>query len=80
MVQHELQLLDQLHGTFLGFLILLLFLQTLAQEQQIVHAMLQSITDQVFQKVLRQIHVIFQIIESNFRLDHPEFRQMPGRI
>ena len=80
MIQHELQLFDQLHGTLLGFLVLLLLLQTLAQKQQIIHAMLQSVTDQIFQKVLRQIHVIFQIIESNFRLDHPELRQMARSI
>src|SRR5262249_10719395 len=33
-----------------------------------------------FQECLRQIHVVIQVVEGHFRLDHPEFGQMPGRV
>ena len=80
MSQHKIQLLDQFHRTFFRFLILFFLLLTGTQEFQIIHTIVQSITDQVFQKIFRQIHIIVQIVKSRLRFDHPEFRQMPGRI
>ncbi|MDT4872086.1 hypothetical protein FQZ97_1072530 [compost metagenome] len=56
------------------------FDQPVLQELQVFRAMLQGITDNVFDKALRQVHVIFEVKESYFRLYHPEFGQVTGGI
>ncbi|MEY4289748.1 MAG: hypothetical protein RLZZ30_1836, partial [Bacteroidota bacterium] len=33
---------------------------------------IQNIRANVFQEVFGQVHVVFQVIESNFRFDHPK--------
>ena len=42
--------------------------------------MIQRIADEVFEEVLGQFHVVFQIVERRFGLDHPELRRMARGI
>src|ERR1035438_5676506 len=48
----------------------------LCKEFQIIHTMGHGIIDEVFQEVLGKIHVIIQVIESHFWLNHPELGKM----
>src|SRR5690554_852811 len=38
----------------------------------IIPAIIKRITNQVFQKILCQVHIIVDIVEGNFRFNHPE--------
>ena len=60
----ELQAVDQLRVVHFG------------EELQVVLTVIEGIADQVLQKVLGQFHVVFQLEESDFRLDHPELGQV----
>ena len=44
------------------------------EEVQFFRRVLKNIVDDVFEHALREIHVVFDIREGDFRLDHPEFR------
>ena len=50
------------------------------QELHIIGTVIQSPFHTVFDKLFRQIHVIRNIIECHFRLNHPELGKMTGGI
>ena len=50
------------------------------QELNIIIAVIQSPLHTIFDKFLSQIHVVVNVIESDFRLNHPEFRQVTRSI
>jgi sarcosine oxidase subunit beta len=56
------------------------FVDHVIQILKILAAAIKSIPDQVFHKLLGQIHIIIQIIKCHLRLNHPEFCQMPRSI
>ena len=80
MLKHKVQLADELHR-FVFFLLALFFvLQAFAEELEVVHVVVQSILDQVFQHFLCQIHVVVDVVEGHFRLNHPELGQVAGSV
>ena len=56
------------------------FIHEGVEEIHLLRSVLKHITDNVFDHGLSQFHIVFQIRESAFRLDHPEFRSMTGRV
>ncbi len=42
--------------------------------------MFARVRDQIFHKLLGEIHVAVQIAKRHFRLDHPKFTRVPGRV
>ena len=52
----------------------------LLEEFKVIAAVVESIADTVFDEILGQIHVVGDVVEGNFRFDHPEFREMSGGI
>ena len=42
--------------------------------------MIEHVADRVFQKLLGQLHVVFELVKSHLRLDHPELGQMARRV
>ena len=50
------------------------------QELHIIGTVIQGPLHTEFDEFFRQIHVIGNIIERNFRLNHPELRQVTGSI
>src|SRR6266487_7096547 len=57
-----------------------LLVDPLLDESHVFSAIGQDIFDNSFQECLGQGHVVAEIIESHFRLDHPELREMSGRV
>lgn len=55
-------------------------LDTLAEELQVSLVVLQGVLDQKFEEIFGQVHAVIEIREGNFRLDHPEFRQVFGGV
>ena len=45
----------------------------LAEELDVVAAVVESILNQIFQHFLGEVHVVLEVEESNFWLNHPEF-------
>ena len=64
MFQDKLQTFDQL------------FIKHIVQELDIIHTVIQSPLYTIFDKVFRQLHIFSNLIESNFRFDHPELGQV----
>ena len=56
------------------------FVEVLCKEFDIVAAVVESISDAVFHEFLCQIHILGYVAEGNFRLHHPEFAQVAGRV
>ncbi len=52
----------------------------LREELDVVAAVVEGILDAVFQEVLGQVHVLVDVDERHFRLDHPELRQVAGCV
>ena len=66
--QHSLQTFDQT------------FIEHIVQEFDIVHTVVQSPLYTILDELFRQLHIIQNIVESHFRLDHPELGQVSRRI
>ena len=66
--QHSLQTFDQT------------FIEHIVQEFDIIHTVVQSPLYTVLNELFRQLHIIQNIIECHFRLDHPKLGQMTRRI
>ena len=60
----------------LGQLLLCVQLPPL-QEGEVLCAVLQSVAQDGLQAILRNRQVIFEVGKGDFRLDHPEFCEMP---
>ena len=56
------------------------FIHKGVKEIHLFRCILQHIAEDIFEHRLCQHHVILQIRERNFRLDHPEFRRMAGSV
>ena len=52
----------------------------LGEEFKIVHAVGECIVDAVFDEVLGEVHVVGDVIECHFGLDHPELRKVAGSV
>ena len=48
----------------------------LVQEGHLLGRVLQHVADDIFQHGFRGVHVVFQVSEGHFRLDHPELRRV----
>ena len=83
-----LQKLDSLGVGYTAELRIYDMVQTL--DQSLVHetveelhffrCMLHNVADDIFQHCLSKLHIVLQISESDFRLDHPELCCMAGGI
>ena len=63
-VEHEFEARDELLVIVLG------------EELDVVATVVEDIADAVFYKFLGQVHVVGDVIEGHFGLNHPEFRQV----
>src|SRR6266536_4777089 len=52
----------------------------LAEKFHLVRAMCARVRDQIFNKLLGEIHVAFQIAKRHFRFDHPKLACVPRRV
>ena len=52
----------------------------LGQELDVVATVLQRVSHQVLEKILRQVLVVADIVKRHLRLDHPELRQVTRRV
>ena len=52
----------------------------LAQKFEIVLTVIERIANQIFEEILRQIHVLSDFVERDFRLYHPKLGQVARRI
>src|SRR5581483_4780867 len=52
----------------------------LGKELELFFAGRANIVDQIFDHLLRQIHVAVKIAEGHFRLDHPELVSVPRGV
>ena len=52
------------------------FLHTLIEKLQVFPAILENVANGIFEKLLGNAHVVLQVIERHFWLNHPEFGQM----
>ena len=52
----------------------------LPKSSHLLRAMCARVRDQIFNKLLGEIHVALQITKRHFRLDHPKLACMPGRV
>ena len=50
------------------------------EELEVIHAVIKGILHQVFHKFLGQFHVVLEVVEGHFGLDHPELCQVAGRV
>ena len=66
--QHSLQTFDQT------------LIEHIVQEFDIIHTVVQSPLYTILDELFRQLHIVQDIIESHFRLDHPELGQVARRI
>ena len=57
-----------------------LLVEHVVEELDVVEAVIQSPLDAVLDELLGKLHVIIDVVEGNFRLDHPEFRQVARRV
>ena len=83
-----LQKLDSLGVGYTAELRIYDMVQTL--DQSLVHetveelhffrCMLHNVADDIFQHCLSKLHIVLQISESDFRLDHPELCCMAGGV
>ena len=55
-------------------------IEHIVQELDILHTVIQRPLYAIFNELLGQLHIVRDIIKSDFRLNHPEFRQMTRRI
>ena len=46
------------------------------EELQVVHAVVQGVLDEVFHELFGEFHVVVDVVEGHFRLDHPELREV----
>ena len=67
-VEHEVESLDKL------------LVVHLLKEFNIVAAVLKSIADAIFHKVLSKVHVVGNVVEGNLRLNHPELCQVARSV
>ncbi len=56
------------------------FVEVSGQEFDVVLAVFEGILHAVLYELLSQVHVVADFIESHFRLNHPEFRQVTRSI
>ena len=56
------------------------FFDELIEEFQIFAAVIEHVANRVFQKLLGQLHVVFELVEGHLRLDHPELGQVARRV
>src|SRR6266498_6104763 len=52
----------------------------LAEKFHLIRAMCARVRDQIFNKLLSEIHVALQITKRHFRFDHPKLACMPGCV
>ena len=57
-----------------------LFVEVLGEELDVVAAVVESVLNAVFHKLLGKVHIIGDVVERHFRLYHPELREMAGSI
>ena len=50
------------------------------EQSQVIRAMLQHMPHAMGHQPLGQLHVVQDVAEGGFGLDHPEFRSVPGRV
>ena len=73
-MQNKFETFDKIHLiAFICRFLLLFFLAALAEEFDVVAAVVESILNQIFQHFLGEVHVVLEVEESNFWLNHPEF-------
>ena len=56
------------------------FIDKLAEQTQVLAAVLQRVLRHGLDEFLAQIHIALQIAEGHFRLDHPELRRVTGGV
>ena len=80
-VQYKFQFFYQPKlATLVHWFLFFFISQALRQEFQVFPVMLQCITDDIFQQVLREVHIVKYVIKSHLRFYHPELRQVPCSI
>ena len=50
------------------------------EEGEVVHAVVKSVLDKVFDELLGEDHVVVNVVESHLGLDHPELCQVPWGV
>ena len=79
---HGLRVCDLLEGDAKDALHALneAFVVFLVQELEVVHAVVKGILHKVFHKFFGQGHVVIDVVEGHFGLNHPEFRKVTGSV
>ena len=57
-----------------------LLVEVLGEESDVVGAMVEGIFHAIFDEVFGELHVVFDVVEGHFGLDHPELRQMARSV
>ncbi len=52
----------------------------LGKEVDVVGTMFEGISDAVFYEFLGEVHIVLNLVERHFRLNHPELRKVAGRV
>jgi hypothetical protein len=77
-LQHKPEFFQQaLFGALVFGLLALFFSQTLVQKGQVFGAFFQNVAYNVLGEGLGQVYVGVEVVKGHFRLNHPEFRQVP---
>ena len=57
-----------------------LLVEHIVEELDVVGAMVEGILNAVFDELLCEVHIVFDVIERHLGLDHPEFGEVPRGV